>query len=103
VDRVRAQEHRIGAFHPEKPAFLTATGAESQPALADEGPLPDLGVAVDWLNSARLSRESLRRKVVLVNFWTYSCINSLRELPYMSWIKTLCDEHANESEASNHG
>jgi thiol-disulfide isomerase/thioredoxin len=86
VDTVRAQDSLIGAFHPEKPAFLTVSTAESQPAVADEGPLPDFGGAVAWLNSAPLGRESLRGKVVLVNFWTYSCINSLRELPYMkSW------------------
>ena len=49
----------------------------------DEGPMPDLDGAVAWLNSTSLSSKSLRGKVVLVNFWTYSCINSLRELPYM--------------------
>ena len=51
--------------------------------LGDEGRMPDLISAVDWLNSTPLSTKSLRGKVVLVNFWTYSCINSLRELPYM--------------------
>jgi thiol-disulfide isomerase/thioredoxin len=49
----------------------------------DEGRMPDLDGAVAWLNSAPLSGKALRGKVVLVNFWTYSCINSLRELPYM--------------------
>ena len=44
--------------------------------------MPDLDGAVAWLNSAPLSNKALRGKVVLVNFWTYSCINSLRELPY---------------------
>lgn len=43
--------------------------------------MPPLAGAVMWLNSAPLSNKSLRSKVVLVNFWTYSCINSLRELP----------------------
>jgi thiol-disulfide isomerase/thioredoxin len=50
---------------------------------ADEGRMPDLNGAVGWLNSAPLKGKELRGKVVLVNFWTYSCINSLRELPYM--------------------
>lgn len=50
---------------------------------ADEGRMPDLDGAVKWFNSAPLSGKSLRGKVVLVNVWTYSCINSLRELPYM--------------------
>jgi len=50
---------------------------------SDEGRMPELDGAVAWLNSAALSSKALRGKVVLVNFWTYSCINSLRELPYM--------------------
>jgi thiol-disulfide isomerase/thioredoxin len=49
----------------------------------DEGQMPEVDGATAWLNSAPLSRKALRGKVVLVNFWTYSCINSLRELPYM--------------------
>jgi thiol-disulfide isomerase/thioredoxin len=36
-----------------------------------------------WLNTTSLRAEDLRGKVVLVNFWTYSCINSLRPLPYL--------------------
>ena len=47
-------------------------------ASGDEGGMPDLNGAVAWLNSPPLSNKALRGKVVLVNFWTYSCINSLR-------------------------
>ena len=58
----------------------------------DEGRMPDLGGATAWLNSAPLSGKDLRGKVVLVNFWTYSCINSLRELPYMkAWAAKYKD------------
>jgi thiol-disulfide isomerase/thioredoxin len=58
----------------------------------DEGPMPDLDGRVAWLNSTPLSSRSLRGKVVLVNFWTYSCINSLRELPYMkAWAAKYKD------------
>jgi thiol-disulfide isomerase/thioredoxin len=64
--------------HAQKPVVLTASAA-----LVDEGPMPDLGGAVRWLNSAPLNRKSLRGKVVLVDFWTYTCINSLRPLPYV--------------------
>ena len=61
-------------------------------AAGDEGPMPDLDGAVTWLNSAPLSSKSLRGKVVLVNFWTYTCINSLRELPYMkAWAAKYKD------------
>ncbi|MGH9785408.1 MAG: redoxin domain-containing protein [Terriglobia bacterium] len=55
-------------------------------AFADEGTMPDLSGAIGWLNSPPLSGSSLRGKVVLVDFWTYTCINSLRQLPYLkSW------------------
>ena len=58
----------------------------------DEGGMPDLNGAVAWLNSPPLSNKALRGKVVLVNFWTYSCINSLRELPYMkAWAAKYKD------------
>ena len=54
--------------------------------------MPDLNGAVGWLNSTAVSSKSLRGKVVLVNFWTYSCINSLRELPYMkAWAEKYKD------------
>jgi thiol-disulfide isomerase/thioredoxin len=57
-----------------------------------EGRMPDLNGAVTWLNSPPLSSKSLRGKVVLVNFWTYSCINSLRELPYIkAWAAKYKD------------
>ncbi|EIZ80942.1 cytochrome c biogenesis protein, transmembrane region [Novosphingobium sp. Rr 2-17] len=51
--------------------------------LSDEGPMPSLDGAVTWLNSPPLTREQLKGKVVLVDFWTYSCINCLRALPYV--------------------
>src|SRR5580700_8500694 len=58
----------------------------------DEGRMPDLDGAAAWLNSAPLSSKSLHGKVVLVNFWTYSCINSLRELPYIkAWAAKYKD------------
>ena len=58
----------------------------------DEGRIPPLNGAVTWLNTAPLNSKSLRGKVVLVNFWTYSCINSLRELPYLkAWAAKYKD------------
>ena len=58
----------------------------------DEGRIPDLDGAASWLNSAPLTGKALRGKVVLVNFWTYSCINSLRELPYVkAWAAKYKD------------
>jgi thiol-disulfide isomerase/thioredoxin len=88
----KAKEHSIGAFDPGKPDAPTAAGAEPRSALADEGPMPDLDGAVGWLNSAPLNRKSLRGKVVLVDFWTYTCINSLRPLPYVkAWAARYKD------------
>jgi thiol-disulfide isomerase/thioredoxin len=48
-----------------------------------EGTLPSFGGATGWLNSPALTPADLRGKVVLVNFWTYTCINWLRQLPYV--------------------
>jgi thiol-disulfide isomerase/thioredoxin len=48
-----------------------------------EGELPTLKHATEWLNSQPLDAANLRGKVVLVNFWTYTCINWLRTLPYI--------------------
>jgi thiol-disulfide isomerase/thioredoxin len=57
-----------------------------------EGALPELNGAVEWLNSPPLTRASLRGKVVLVDFWTYSCINCLRALPFVeAWAQKYRD------------
>jgi thiol-disulfide isomerase/thioredoxin len=92
MNTAQAKEHLTATFLPEKPATFAPAAAESQPPLADEGHLPELGGAIGWLNSAPLNRKSLRGKVVLVDIWTYSCINSLRQLPYMkSWAAKYKD------------
>ncbi|MFK3795843.1 cytochrome c biogenesis protein DipZ [Pseudomonas sp. NPDC088444] len=65
----------------------------STPSLPVEGQLPSLDGAVQWLNSAPLSAEQLKGKVVLVDFWTYSCINCLRSLPYVkAWAEKYHDQ-----------
>src|SRR5271157_2881712 len=77
----------IVILHSQKPVVSTASAA-----LLDEGAMPDLDGAIGWLNSAPLNRKSLRGKVVLVNFWTYTCINSLRPMPYVkSWAAKYKD------------
>jgi hypothetical protein len=48
-----------------------------------EGELPSFGGATGWLNSPPLTVADLRGNVVLVDFWTYTCINWLRQLPYV--------------------
>ncbi|MFM0126420.1 cytochrome c biogenesis protein DipZ [Paraburkholderia sediminicola] len=62
-------------------------------ALPVEGVLPTLNGAVQWLNSPPLTVQDLRGKVVLVDFWTYSCINCLRSLPYVkAWAQKYKDQ-----------
>ena len=51
--------------------------------LSSEGEFPPLSNATGWLNSQPVTARSLRGSVVLVNFWTFSCINSIRVLPYL--------------------
>lgn len=63
------------------------------PPLPVEGKLPALDGATQWLNTPPLSRDALRGKVVVVNFWTYSCINCLRTLPY---LKTWAQRYGND-------
>ncbi|WCM20521.1 redoxin family protein [Paraburkholderia bryophila] len=62
-------------------------------ALPVEGVLPTLNGAVQWLNSPPLTVQDLRGKVVLIDFWTYSCINCLRSLPYVkAWAQKYKDQ-----------
>src|SRR5690349_4077142 len=53
------------------------------PAAPPGGVSATLAAAPQWFNTPPLRPEDLRGKVVVVNFWTYSCINSLRALPYL--------------------
>jgi methionine-S-sulfoxide reductase len=71
-------------------AMMSAQGV-SGPAKT-EGPMPPLDGATGWLNSAPLTREGLRGKVVVVDFWAYSCINCLRTMPYVNaWYRHYKD------------
>jgi len=69
-----------------------SAAAKAKAKVAAAGPkssLPDLGTAPDftgtqrWFNSKPLSLKALRGRVVLIDFWTYTCINCLRTLPYL--------------------
>src|SRR5262245_41159301 len=64
--------------------MLFAGNVVAAPAnLPIEGKMPSLAGA-SWVNSPPLADASLRGKVVLVDFWTYSCINCLRSMPYVN-------------------
>jgi cytochrome c biogenesis protein CcdA/thiol-disulfide isomerase/thioredoxin len=71
-------------FHPIAYARSSETApAATQVQLTNEGSMPGLDGAVAWLNSPALKTKELRGKVVVVDFWTYSCINCLRSVPYV--------------------
>jgi cytochrome c biogenesis protein CcdA/thiol-disulfide isomerase/thioredoxin len=92
VNTSRAEARLIDALGPKKPAGGLVNTASSQTVLADEGAMPELNGAVGWINSAPLTRASLRGKIVLIDFWTYSCINCLRALPYVeAWSEKYED------------
>jgi thiol-disulfide isomerase/thioredoxin len=92
VNAVKAQEPSRRAPVRKRTAVPTVSTRENRAELGDEGNMPDLDGAIGWLNSVPLSRESLRGKVVLVDFWTYTCINSLRPLPYVkAWAAKYKD------------
>ena len=60
--------------------------------LSNEGNFPSLSGATGWLNSQPLTPTALRGKVVLVNFWTYTCVNWRRTLPYVrAWSQKYKD------------
>ena len=61
--------------------------------MPDEGELPAFDGATGWLNSAPLTAADLRGRVVLIDFWTYTCINWLRTLPYVDAWAERYDRH----------
>jgi thiol-disulfide isomerase/thioredoxin len=75
-------------------AVLSAVSAKGPVMqLPDEGAMPTLAPATAWLNSPPLDAAGLRGKVVLVDFWTYTCINWRRTLPWLrAWATKYRDQ-----------
>src|SRR6266571_887112 len=72
--------------------LLLAARHPAEVHLPMEGELPSFSGATAWLNSPPLSAASLRGRVVLIDFWTYTCINWLRTLPYVrAWAEKYKD------------
>jgi thiol-disulfide isomerase/thioredoxin len=72
---------------------VTLLGRRLDAALSAQGHLPGFDGATGWLNSAPLTPEDLRGKVVLVDFWTLTCINWLRTEPYIrAWSRAYRDD-----------
>jgi len=72
-----------------KPHWLTPAGLHTASTMLPvEGELPSFGGATGWLNSPPLTPAGLRGTVVLTGFWTYTCVNWLRQLPYLrAWAE----------------
>ncbi len=77
-----------------EPKLVTVRAQSSQPTeLPVEGELTDLSGATAWLNSSPLTAQQLRGKVVLIDFWTFACINCQRALPYVrAWSEKYKDQ-----------
>lgn len=72
---------------------LSSNAHAGAPILSDLGPAPTLAGATQWLNGPALDLADLRGKVVLVDFWTYDCINCRNSLPYVNqWAQRYADQ-----------
>lgn len=99
IDRIRPASTSVGASMQSSAvttdgpvmAMKAKPGAE-EVNLGVEGGFPSLSGAEEWLNSPPLTSEGLKGKVVLIDFWTYSCINCLRAIPYVkAWAEKYKD------------
>jgi len=95
------EQSLIDRFHPnvqaqnvpaKNPGAMMMMSATSPGSATGPQTMPDLGGAIAWINSPPLNGEQLKGHVVLVDFWTYSCINCLRSIPYVrAWAKKYKD------------
>jgi thiol-disulfide isomerase/thioredoxin len=71
----------------------TGVKAQESPSIVGTSPLYGLSGATGWINSKPLTAKELKGKVVLIDFWAYSCINCLRSLPYIeAWAQKYKDD-----------
>jgi cytochrome c biogenesis protein CcdA/thiol-disulfide isomerase/thioredoxin len=86
LERSHAVEKRLADLRGE--AKFAPMAHKSGAKLPDYGPAPDFTDTQRWFNSRPLHLAQLRGKVVLIDFWTYTCINCLRTLPYVrAWAE----------------
>ncbi|MBV8515324.1 MAG: cytochrome c biogenesis protein DipZ [Acidobacteria bacterium] len=92
------EQKLVDRFHPSGAKMdggdaSTVEAASPAIDLKHEGAMPSLDGTVKWLNSAPLSTKQLKGKVVVIDFWTYSCINCLRSIPYVeAWWEKYKDD-----------
>ena len=100
VEQPRSAVSAPVAADPAPPAEPTATPVRSRPrtlaqlvSLGETPPAPELAGINSWINSEPFTLESQRGNVVLVDFWTYSCINCIRTMPHLiGWHEKYADE-----------
>jgi cytochrome c biogenesis protein CcdA/thiol-disulfide isomerase/thioredoxin len=84
----KSEATRFATAQPTRLPALQVASKQVKVALNDYGSAPDFTGVSQWLNTDALSLDALRGKVVLIDFWTYSCINCLRTLPHLEkWDK----------------
>jgi thiol-disulfide isomerase/thioredoxin len=89
---MRAITRRSALLTAAAGAVLRPEASQAAEEMGQFGPAPDFTGISNWLNSTPLTMAGLRGKVVLIDFWTYSCINCLRTLPYVTrWYDTYKD------------
>lgn len=89
ANTTRFEQALIDRFRPAQAVKTVAVAGSNLPV---EGAMPELNGATGWVNTPPLTRQDLRGKVVMVDFWTYSCINCLRALPYIrAWAAKYKD------------
>ncbi|MEP6892739.1 MAG: cytochrome c biogenesis protein DipZ [Gaiellaceae bacterium] len=77
------QLRKLTGAHPLTTAPTASARATDRSGLRDYGAAPDFAAVTEWVNTKPLTLAGLRGKVVLIDFWTYSCINCLRTLPHV--------------------
>lgn len=84
-----AVEQRLLSSVPKAIDYVVSSvKAAAAPDVSSQGEMPSLSGASAWLNSPALTSESLRGKVVLVDFWTFDCINCQHSIPHVNeWAK----------------
>jgi cytochrome c biogenesis protein CcdA/thiol-disulfide isomerase/thioredoxin len=85
LEKSQAVRSRLASLRGGKVGFGEARAHAATPAdgLRDYGPAPDFTGTQRWFNTRPLSLAQLRGRVVLVDFWTYTCINCIRTLPHL--------------------
>jgi len=89
IERVLlAKQNKESIIHKISNSISDSTTLNVQPT-----PAPQFQGLTNWINSQPLTISQLKGKVVLVDFWTYSCINCIRSIPYVEkWYQTYQDK-----------